>query len=147
MGLFTSVDRRRVVEFFSDDTFQILDLTTHDGSVVKKDDKGLKEGWPVINKLQIPFNGKEFGMRKNERIMIISENDIIEDPFNILSPEEKPTAGPTLVKDYVKQKAESVVYRHQAKPQKADTMNKVVIFLGVGIVGLVVMALINILRS
>lgn len=147
MGVLTQVDKRKVVEFYADDTFQIINLPTHDGAVVKRDDKGLNEGWPIINRLQIPFDGKEFGFTKNERIMIISETDIIEDPFNLIPENEKPEEGPGLIKDYVKNKAESVVYRHQSKPKKVETINRVVLFLGITLIGMVVIALISMLRG
>jgi len=147
MGLFTQVDKRKVIKFYNDDSFEVMDLPTHDGSVVKKKDGNIVEGWPMINKLQIPFDGSNLGFKKKERIMIISETDIIEDPFNILPPGEKPEEGPGLIKDYVQQKANSVLYRHQSNPKSETTINRVVLFLGIAIIGLVLIALISLLKG
>lgn len=147
MGLFQQTDIRKVLLFHSDDSFETMRLPVHDGSMVLKQGEVMTKGWPIVNKLMMRVNSVALGYKKNERIMIISETDIIEDPFNVLLPEEKPKEGPGLVKEYVKSKAESVLYRHQSKPKSTTIVNRIILFLGIALVICCFILLIKILRG
>lgn len=147
MSLFQSIDTRKVILFHSDDSFETVKLPVHEGSVVKKQDTTILKGWPIVNKLMLRAQGESLGFKKRERVMIINETDIIEDIFDVLLPGEKPIEGTGLVKDYVKNKAEAVVYRHQSKPKSTTTLNRIILFLGIALTIFCFAILINILRG
>jgi len=147
MGLFTQVDARKAILFHSDDSFETVKLPVQDGSLVLKKDDAMLKGWPIINKLMMRIKSDSLGFKKRERVMIISDTDIIEDPFKLLLPEEKPIEGPGLVKDYVKNKGESVLYRHQSKPKSTTTLNRIILFLGIALIIFCFIILIKVLRG
>ena len=147
MSFFQQVDARKVIIFHSDDTFETIKLPVHDGSVIIKKDDVILKGWPIVNKLMMRAMSEPLGFKKNERVMVINESDIIEDIFNLLPPEEKPEVGPGLIKDYVKNKAEAVVYRHQSKPKSTTTLNRIIMFLGIALTIFCFAILIKILRG
>jgi len=147
MGIFQQVDSRKVILFHSDDSFETLNLPVHDGSIVIKKNDTIVKGWPIINKLMLKVKKDTLGYKKSERIMVINDSDIIEDLFNVLKPDEKPQAGPGLVKEYVKNKGEAVLYRHQAKPKSTTILNRIVMFLGIALVIFCFIILIKVLRG
>jgi len=147
MGLFQQVDTRKVLLFHSDDTFETKKLSVHDGSVVIKKDETILKGWPIVNKLMMRTKSEPLGFKKNERVMVINESDIIEDMFNVIPPEEKPDIGPGLVKDYVKEKADSVLYKHQSKPKSTTTLNRIILFLGIALTIFCFAILIKVLKG
>ena len=147
MGLFQQVDTRKVMLFHSDDTFETIKLSVHDGSMVVKKDDVLLKGWPIVNKIMMRAKSEPLGFKKNERVMVINESDIIEDIFNVIPPDEKPEIGPGLVKDYVKEKADSVLYKHQSKPKSTTTLNRIILFLGIALTIFCFAILIKVLKG
>lgn len=136
MGIFKdtiSPDRRRCqLIFHNDNTFEFRDLDIQDNSLIVKAADAVKQAWPVLNKLTLPFAG--LNHIKRTRVLMCTDNDIIWDPFNRLSDDEKPEKGPDLIKDWITGKADAVRYRFQSKPPESSMMNKVIWFAGSGMV-------------
>ncbi len=128
----TGSGTRLQMAFFNDNTFDFRVLPIQDASLVIRKNKDIEIGWPSFNKLLKDFPGLD--NIKPTRLLISNENDIIWDEFKQLDDKEKPEkTGVSLVNNWVKSRAETVRYRHQAKPGKETAMNKVIMYLGIAL--------------
>ncbi len=125
--------KRTQLMFYDDFTVAFRELDIQDGAfVVKGTSDELTDAWDAPNKLILPFEG--MGKLRKSAVIMCIESDIIFDPFNKLSDNDKPTIGPDLIKKRISKKAEAIRYRHQAKPGESLIMNRVTLFLGIAII-------------
>jgi len=139
-----TTNTRAILMFYNDNTFEILNLPVKDASLVVKSGVEIVKAWPILNKLTMSFSG--LGSIKKQRVLVACENDIIFDPFDRLAAEEKPEKGSGLVKTWIQKKAETVRYRHQAKPKVGTLVNRVVMFLGISLTVEVLALFITVMR-
>lgn len=142
---FISTGQRWQLMFYGDGTFEYRKLRVKDGSLVVTNGEDVVSGWPALNKLTVPFEA--FAGIKKGRAVICAENDIIFDVFNRLGDEEKPEKGPGLVKDWIKKKADTVRFRHQAKPKTSSIMNVITFTLSGGVAVMLILVLITAVRG
>lgn len=137
---FMATGFRMALFFYNDNTFEFKKLPVKDASVVITKGENIESAWPALNKLMLPFAGLK-GIKRT-KVLPICENDIIYDIFDKLEPDEKPNQGDGLVKEWIQKKAETIRYRHQAKPKVSSLVNRVVMFLGIALVAMVLMLII-----
>lgn len=130
-SVFIATGSRLVCLFYNDNTFEFKKLPVKDSSVLIKKGEDILAAYPLLNKCVMPFVGMT-GIKRG-RVLVACESDIIFDVFSRLADEEKPEKGPGLVKKWIQKKAETVRYRHQAKPKVSTILNKIIVFLGVGL--------------
>ncbi len=123
--------KRLQLIFYNDNSFQFRELPIVDASLIIRKGKDIMLGWPSFNKLLKEFPG--LGNIKKTKLLLSCENDIVWDEFNQLEDAEKPEKDKGLINKWVQKRAETVRYRHQAKPGKETTMDRVVLFLGVAL--------------
>lgn len=142
---FMTTGSRWACMFFNDNTFEFKQMPVKDSSLLVKNGADIEKAWPVLNKVMVPFAG--LGSIKRGRVLVACENDIIFDVFCRLTDAEKPERGPGLVKEWIKKKAETVRYRHQAKPKSSTLVNRIVLFLGSGMILMAIALLIAALKG
>jgi len=130
MRIFGPPKERGTQLYFRDDGgFLFRKLDIEDAFLVEKKVKEIVKAWMMKYKLLKRFNGyKGIGA---DMVTMSFGRDIVFDPFNQLTIDEKPEKGDKLVKDFVRKIAEAKCYTHEKKAKGSLFMEKVVIFLGV----------------
>jgi len=67
-------------------------------------------------------------------VTIAFDRDIILDPYDQLSPTEKPEKGPQLIKNWISRIGEGQRYKVQNKPGSMLMLDKITMFLGTALV-------------
>lgn len=114
-GLFGGKEKR--LQFFShdDNTVELRRMPVEESSLVEKNNSNeIVRAYPLFHKSQYSFNG--YGSIPADMVTLGYERDIILDPHNILKDDDKPEKGDGLVKEWIKNIAETQRYKIQSKP-------------------------------
>ncbi len=112
------------------DGASLIERNTHDEVSI---------GWPHLYENLFPFDGYKYkGKNIPAGMVTVSfSRDIIWDEAGIV--DDKPTKGGGLIKEWITKRAESQRYRTQIKPGTSLLMNRITLFLGIGIIGLLLL--------
>lgn len=128
----TPKERRTQLFLRDDGKFQFRKLEMEHGAMVEKQSGEIVKAWPHFYKLQKTFNGyKGIGA---DMVTIAFDRDIILDPDDQLSSDEKPEKGTQLVKKWISRIGEAQRYKVQNKPGSMLLWDKITMFLGTALV-------------
>jgi len=135
--------------YFRDDgKFTFRKLNIEDTFLVEKRGDDIIKGWKHFFKLQFPFaglGGKLAEFKKGigaDMVTLGFDRDIIFDPFNQVPVTNNPNSGKpaktdTAVKQWTAQVAESQRYKVMNKPGTSLLLDKVTLWLGIGLILLI----------
>lgn len=137
MGLLQATEEKRTQLFFHDGgSFEFRKLPFVDTCLVVKQDNTITKAWKHFYSNQIRFDGY-----KNFHADLVSlgyDRDFILDPFNRVPVLDNPGGKPGKTNDSIKkwtaQIAESQRQKVNAKPGTSLLVNKIVVFLGIGLI-------------
>ena len=115
---------KRTQLYFRDDgkfTFRKLPVTS--GALVRKKGDNFLEGWEHHYNNQFPFNG--YKDIPGDMVTINSARDVVFDPFNIVSPADKPDKTGKLNQPHIADIATAAIYAAQKQKPKGLIMDKV----------------------
>ena len=137
MGIFSTPQQRVQLLLGDDASAEFRRLPVRSSSLCEVDGEDITRGWPLFNKLLKRFdggNGLPSGM-----VQIAFERDIILDPYSQVDPAEKPEKGPGLVKEWIRNVAETARYKHQKRRAVNQIWSKVTLFMGGALILMVLM--------
>lgn len=127
-GTGTTSIKRTVLHFYDDESFVLKKLPIEDGCFLWKEvDKFVKATCHFF-KLQFYFPG--YRGTPGDQVSISFDRDIIYDPFNILSADEKPDKSQHLNQKWVSRIATSKIYEAQRQKPGSLLGDRVTWFLG-----------------
>lgn len=123
-------EKRTQLRFRDDGKFTFKKLAIEDTFLVEKIKDIIIKGWKHFYKLQFPFPGGA-GIPA-DMVTLAFDRDIILDPYNILTDEEKPKRNKAINDNpWITDVAEGQRYKAQNKPKTMLMVEKITIFIGI----------------
>jgi len=141
-GLFGTVKENRTQLYFPDyGGFKFRRLLLQDSCLVEKNNNGdIIKAWKHFYSSQIPFNG--YKRIHADMVTLSFDRDFILDPFDTIpvmtSPSGKPDKSEAGIKRWTAQVAESQRYKIMSRPSGMLQIDKIIMWLGIGLVLLII---------
>lgn len=123
-----AVERTGQLLFRDNGNFRFRQIEISEASLVEKKQGVVLKGWRHFFKLQFPFGGMK-GIKAG-MFTLSHERDIVYDPFNILSEQDKPEAVSPMTGMFnrrgIKEVAQSKSYKHEHAKPPSNVIDKAV---------------------
>jgi hypothetical protein len=136
-GTGTTSIKRTVLHFYDDESFVLKKLPIRDGCFLWKEGDKFVKATCHLFKLQFHFPG--YRGAPGDQVSISFDRDILYDPHNILSVDEKPDKTRALNQTWVSRISTSKIYEAQLQKPGSLLGDRIVWFLG-GTLSLMVIA-------
>lgn len=121
-----SIEKTGQLLFRDNGNFIFRQIDLDNAVMIEKKNNAMLKGWRHYFKLEFPFEG--FKNIPEGMYSLCHERDVVWDPFDILTKDEKPdtnTSKGIFNRRGFKEIAESTCYRHENEPMPSTMMDKI----------------------
>jgi hypothetical protein len=115
--------KRTTLHFYDDESFSFRKLSIKDTLFILKEGDKIVKAWCHFFKMQFQFNGYK-GI-PGDQVTITYDRDVLYDPYNILSPDEKPNRSGKLNQPYIAGVSTSKIYEAQKQKKSSMMMDRI----------------------